>query len=235
MVLLFDFIYRQFIHEPPPPTASFKGKTVIVTGGSGGLGLEACRSMIRLGASQVIIACRNIEKGKAAAKDLEATTSCSSGTIQVWNLNLSSFSSVQAFSKRVAAELPRVDAVLANAGIATRTFRISEDNEETITTNVVSMSLLAFLLHPKLRETASKPNTHTHLTITGSELYEVAAFKESKVPDGQIFATLNNKSTANMSDRYNVSKLLDLYVLREFAASFPVTSSGVIINCIAPG
>jgi len=235
MVLLFDFIYRQFIHEPPPPTTSFKGKTVIVTGGSGGLGLEACRWMIRLGASKVIIACRNIEKGKTAAKDLEATTSCPSDTAQVWELDLSSFSSVQAFSKRVAAELPRVDAVLANAGIGTRTFRMTEDNEETITTNVVSMSLLAFLIHPKLRETASKYNTQTHFTITGSELYEVATFKESKVPDGQIFATLNNQSTANMSDRYNVSKLLDLYVLREFAVLYPVSSSGVIVNCIAPG
>ena len=191
--------------------------------------------MIRLGASKVIIACRNIEKGKTAAKDLEATTSCPSDTAQVWELDLSSFSSVQAFSKRVAAELPRVDAVLANAGIGTRTFRMTEDNEETITTNVVSMSLLAFLIHPKLRETASKYNTQTHFTITGSELYEVATFKESKVPDGQIFATLNNQSTANMSDRYNVSKLLDLYVLREFAVLYPVSSSGVIVNCIAPG
>jgi len=235
MVLLFDFIYRQFIHEPPPPTASFKGKTVIVTGGSGGLGLEACRWMVRLGASQVIIACRNIEKGEAAAKDIQATTSCPSDTLQVWELDLSSYASVQEFSKRVTTELPRVDAFLANAGIGTRTFRMTEDNEETITTNVISTSLLAFLLHPKLRQTATKYNTHTHFTVTGSELYEVAVFKESKVPDGQIFATLNDKSKAVMSDRYNVSKLLDLYCIKEFAAMSPVNSSGVIVNCVAPG
>jgi NAD(P)-dependent dehydrogenase (short-subunit alcohol dehydrogenase family) len=235
MVLLFDFIYRQFIHEPPPPIASFKGKTVIVTGGSGGLGLEACRSMVRLGASQVIIACRNTDKGKAAANDIRATTSCSSDTLLVWDLDLSSYASVQAFSKKVTTDLPRVDAVLANAGIGTRTFRMTEDNEETITTNVISMSLLAFLLHPKLRETATKYNTQTHFTVTGSELYEVAKFKESKVPDGQIFATLNDKSKAIMSDRYNVSKLMDLYIIRALAAMFPVKSSGVIINCVAPG
>lgn len=235
MVLIFDFFYRQFGPQPPRPTASFKGKTVIVTGGSGGLGLEACRWMIRLGVSQVIIACRNVEKGKTAAKDLQATTACSSDTLQVWDLDLSSYASVQAFSKRVTTELPRVDAVLANAGIGTRTFRTTEDNEETITTNVVSMSLLAFLLHPKLRETAMKYNTQTNFTVTGSELYEIATFKESKVPDGQIFATLNDKSKAVMSDRYNISKLLDLYVVREFATMFPVSSTGVIVNCVAPG
>jgi NAD(P)-dependent dehydrogenase (short-subunit alcohol dehydrogenase family) len=235
MVLLFDFIYRQFIHEPPPPTASFKEKTVIVTGGSGGLGLEACRWMIRLGAYKVIIACRNIAKGEAAAKEVQATTSCSPDALQVWELDLSSYASVQSFAKRVMTELSRVDAVLANAGLGTRKFRITEDNEETITTNVVSMTLLAFLLHPKLRETATKYNTQTHVTVTCSELYEVATFKESNVPDGQIFATLNDKSKAVMSDRYNVSKLLELYVIKEFANRFPVSSSGVIVNAVAPG
>lgn len=235
MVLIFDFVYRQFIHEPPPPTESFKGRTIIVTGGSGGLGKEACLSMIRLGASQIIIACRNLEKGTAAAKSIQATTSCSSDTIKVWELNLSSYASVQAFAKRVTTELPRVDAVLANAGIGTMRWRKTEDNEETITTNVVSLSLLAFLLHPKLRETAANHNIRTHFTITCSELYEVAKVKESKAPEGQLFATLADKSKSVMSDRYNVSKLFDLYILKELAAMSPVSSSGVIINGVAPG
>jgi NAD(P)-dependent dehydrogenase (short-subunit alcohol dehydrogenase family) len=229
------FIYRQFIYEPPVPRASFKGKTVIVTGASSGLGLEACRWMARLGASQVILACRNVEKAKAAAKDIQATTSCSSDTLQVWHLDMSSYASVQAFSDRVKAELPRVDVLIANAGLGTQEFRITEDNEETITTNVVSMSLLAFLLHPKLRETAEKYNTQTHFTVTGSELYEVVKFKERKAPAGQLFATLNDKSKANMFDRYSVSKLLALFFVKQIAALSPISSSGVIVNCVAPG
>jgi NAD(P)-dependent dehydrogenase (short-subunit alcohol dehydrogenase family) len=235
MVLLVDFIYRQFIHEPPVPNATFKEKTVIVTGASSGLGLEACRWMIRLGASQVILACRNIEKAKIAAKDIQATTSCLPDTLQVWHLDLSSYASIKAFSDKVTAVLPRVDALIANAGLATRKFRKTEDNEETITTNVVSMSLLAFLLHPKLRETATKYKTQTHFTVTGSELYEVAKFKESSAPAGQLFATLNDESMANMSDRYNVSKLLAIFVVKQIATLSPVNSSGVIVNCVAPG
>ena len=111
---------------------------------------------------------------------------------------------------------------------------MTADNEESITTNVVSMSLLAFLVLPKLRGTAMKYNTQTHFTVTGSELYEVAKFKESQVPLGQIFATLGNESKANMVDRYNVSKLLAMFVVREIAAKSPL-SSGVIVNCVAPG
>lgn len=235
MSFLAAFIKRQFLSQPPVPTASFKGKTVIVTGASSGLGLEACRWVVRLGASQVIFACRNVEKAEAAMKDIQVTTSCSSDTLQVWHLDMSSYASVQAFSDRVRAELPRVDALVANAGLGTRKFRMTEDNEETITTNVVSMALLGFLLHPKLRETATRFKTQTHLTVTASELYEVAKFKEREAPTGQLFETLNDKTKANMSDRYNVSKLLAIFVVKQMAVMSPISSSGVIVNCVAPG
>ncbi|OCL01883.1 short-chain dehydrogenase [Glonium stellatum] len=230
------FIHRQFIYEPPVPTASFKNRTVIVTGSNCGLGLEASRWLVRLGASQVILACRNIEKGNAAAKDIQATTSCSADTLQVWQLDMSSYASVIAFADRVKA-LPRLDVLIANAGLGTLQFRVTEDNEETITTNVVSTSLLACLILPKLRETALKYNTNTHLTITASELYEVAKFKERKAPTGQIFATLNDKakSEKNMGERYHVSKLLEIFFVKQLAAMSPIDSNKVIVNCVAPG
>jgi NAD(P)-dependent dehydrogenase (short-subunit alcohol dehydrogenase family) len=229
------FLKRQLFHTPPVPTASFKGKTVIVTGSNVGLGLEACRWLVQLEASQVILACRNVEKGKAAAKDIQTTTSCSPETLKVWQLDMSSYASVMAFAEKAKTELPRLDVFLANAGVNKRTFKMTEDDEETITTNVVSLSLLAFLLHPKLQETATKFDTDTHLTITASELYAVATFKERTAPEGKIFATLNDKSTAKMSDRYHVSKLLEVLLVKQMAAMFPVASSKVIINCVAPG
>jgi NAD(P)-dependent dehydrogenase (short-subunit alcohol dehydrogenase family) len=235
MSFLLAFIHRQFIYEPPVPTASFKGKTVIVTGSNVGLGLEASRWAVRLGASRVILACRNVEKGMAAAEDIQKSMSCSPKTVEVWKLDLSSYASVQAFAERAKTELPRVDALLGNAGISTLKFRMTENNEETITTNVISTALLGFLLHPKLRETAAKYNTQTYFTITASELYEVAKFKERKAPDGQIFQYLNNKEKANMWDRYNTSKLLDIFITKQMAALSPLDSSNVIVNCVAPG
>jgi NAD(P)-dependent dehydrogenase (short-subunit alcohol dehydrogenase family) len=153
----------------------------------------------------------------------------------VWDLDLSSYVSVLAFSERVKSELPKLDVLIANAGIGTRKWRKTEDNEETITTNVVYTSLLAFLIHPKLRETASKYNTETHLTVTASQLYEVAKFKESEAPNGQIFATLADESKSDMMDRYNVSKLMNVFLVKQIAALYPVNSNGVIVNSIAPG
>ena len=235
MSFLAAFIHRQFIYTPPVPTASFKGKTVIVTGSNVGLGKEACRWMVRLGASQVIIACRNIEKGEAAAEDIQKSTSCPPNILQVWQLDMNSYDSIQAFASRAKAELPRLDVLIANAGLGTRTFRMAGDNEETINTNVVSLFLHAFLLLPQLHETAVKFQTQTHLTVTASELYEVAKFKESKAPAGQLFATLNDEKKANMSDRYNVSKLMEILVIKQMAAMFPLDPRKVIMNTVAPG
>jgi NAD(P)-dependent dehydrogenase (short-subunit alcohol dehydrogenase family) len=229
------FIHRQFIYTPPVPTASFEGKTVIVTGGNTGLGLEACRWLVRLGAPQVIIACRTVEKGKAAAKDIQATTSCSSSTLRVWHLDLNSYASVRAFSDKVKAELPRLDVLVANAGIMARKFKVTEVDEEVITTNVVSSALLNFLLYPKLRQTAIEHNTYTHITSTASELYEVAKFKERKAPAGELFKALADERNFGMADRYNVSKLLGIFVIKQMAAMSPLDPNKVIVNCIAPG
>jgi len=66
----------------------------------------------------------------------------------------------------VKAELARIDALIINAGLRTTTFRVTAGNEESITTNVISSSLLAFLVLPMLHETALKYNTQTHLTVS---------------------------------------------------------------------
>ncbi|KAF2115380.1 short-chain dehydrogenase/reductase [Lophiotrema nucula] len=234
MVLLFDFINRQFLTEPPIPTTSYKGRTVIVTGANVGLGKEAVRWCLKLGASKVIIACRTTSKGSLAATEIQNDTGCSPDMLEVWKLNMSSYAAVREFAER-AKGLERLDAVIANAGMSTLKFNTTEDNEETITTNVISTALLCFALHPKLVETAKQYNINTHITITASELYEVASFKERKAPEGKIFETLRDKKKAKMRDRYNVSKLLQVFLVRQMAALSPVSASHVIVNCVAPG
>ncbi|KAF2009106.1 putative short-chain dehydrogenase [Aaosphaeria arxii CBS 175.79] len=235
MSFLAGFLHRHLFVHVPEPTASWEGKTVIITGSNTGLGLEASRLIVRLGAQRVIMACRNIEKGKAAAGDIVRSTGCSQQTLEVWELNMSSYESVQAFAKRANVELSRLDAVLANAAIMTREFRMTEDNEETITTNVVSTTLLSLLLYPKLSESAKLYDTQSHLTLLASELHKLATFKERKVPEGRIFATLNNERTANMADRYNVSKLITILIAKHLGEQSSFKDSGVIVNVVCPG
>ncbi|KAF2739640.1 retinol dehydrogenase [Polyplosphaeria fusca] len=230
----FPFLYRQLFVPPPVPTKSFRHQTVIVTGANVGLGLECARHVLRLGASKVILACRNTSKGEEAATELRNSSRCAKDTIEVWQLDLSSYESVGAFARRVI-NLPRLDVLFANAGIHAVDFTMVEGHEATITTNVISTAYLCFLLCPTLRSTATKFGTQTNIVITSSELYRQAKFVEAQAPEGQIFATMDNGDRSLMEDRYNVSKLIEYFFVRSMAESMPLAQNKVIINCVAPG
>lgn len=158
----------------PYPDVDLKGQTIIVTGANVGLGLEAARHFARLGASKVILGCRNKEKGDGAKRVVEATTG-RMNVVEVWQVDLSSFESVRQFCDR-ASKLERLDAVVENAGLATPNFEVVEGYESTITVNVISTFLMALLLLPKLRADALKYNTLPHLTIVASDAHEQVRF-----------------------------------------------------------
>lgn len=192
-----NFIYDQLFTRLPYPKKDFNGQTIIVTGSNVGLGLEAARHFARLNASKIILAVRSLDKGEAAKQSIEESTK-RSNVVEVWQLDLSSYESVKQFANRVEG-LKRLDAIVENAGIATEVYKVFEDNESTITTNVVSTFLLALLVLPKLRETAAKFNITPRLVITSSEVHFFPTFPERKSP--RILDTLNDKEKANMAER----------------------------------
>ncbi len=196
MSLFIKFLKDQFT-SLPYPGKKFAGQTIIVTGSNTGLGLEAARHFTRLDAGKVILAVRNLEKGEAAKRSIEETTG-RKGVPEVWQLDLSSYESVKQFVRK-AEGLKRLDAIVENAGIATDKYTVFEDNESTITTNVVSTFLLGLMILPKLRETATKYNITPHLAVVSSEVHAFTSFPEKSSP--KILKTLNDKETANMSDR----------------------------------
>lgn len=196
---VFAFLYSQFFVTPTlDPSTTLAGQTIIVTGSNIGLGRDAARQLAVLGASRVIIAVRSVSKGEEAAASIRASLPNSSTTsFEVWSLDLSSYESIQDFATR-ASKLDRLDGLLENAGIATFNFTLAEDHESTIMVNVVGTFLLALLVLPKLRETASKFNVVPHIAIVSSELAFWAKFKEQHASN--IFEELNSPK-CNMNDR----------------------------------
>jgi retinol dehydrogenase 12 len=199
MADFFKFLKDQLFFTPPDPTQDFTGQTVIVTGSNVGLGLEAARHITRLNAAKVILGVRDLRKGEEAKKSIEESTQ-RLNVLDVWQLDLSSYDSVKNFAIKVQ-ELERLDVVVENAGIATADYRRFEDNEATITINVVSTFLLALLILPKLQETATRFHVQPHLVIVSSEVHALTSFPERN--SANIFETLNNKETARMNDRYH--------------------------------
>lgn len=224
------FLYSQLFVKPAYPTQSCEGMTIIVTGSNVGLGKEAARHFARLGAAKVILAVRNLEAGELAKKDIEETSKCDSKTIEVWKLDLASYETVKAFADRVS-KLDRIDAVVENAGIAVDTISMAEGHERTITINVISTFLLALLLLPKLKAVAKQHSIQPRLTIVSSEVHGWTSFQQKSEP--KIFEALDSPTKKDMGDRYQLSKLLEVLVVRHIAPQ--LQSSGVILNMLNPG
>jgi retinol dehydrogenase-12 len=137
------------------------------------LGLECARHFVRLRAGLVILACRDAQKGEIAKANIRESTKENTTTeIHVWEVDLMSFDSVKGFCKR-AQGLERLDILVESAGIATPKFELVEGFESTITVNVISTFLMAFLLLDKLRETSMKHNKVSHLTVVSSDAHQM--------------------------------------------------------------
>ncbi|KAM0346007.1 hypothetical protein ACHAPU_006061 [Fusarium lateritium] len=243
MALSFSGIYgigstmlsNLFVTLPyPETTLDLSDNVMIVSGSNTGLGFETSQHLLRLGLGKLVMAVRSLDKGEKARQELLKSTKCSPEAIEVWYLDMANYESVKSFAARANSSLPRVDVVLANAGLATSAeFTMAEDNERTITVNVVSTFLLFFLLLPKLGESSFPgkfivPNSATHYWAPVKELVPNANA-------GPIFARLNDPKTSLMASRYEVSKLIVLYIVREIAAHLDASEkSSVIINTPNP-
>jgi retinol dehydrogenase 12 len=232
------FLYSQFFVTPPYPRTDWSSKTVIVTGSNTGVGKEAARHFVRLGAAKVILAVRSLSKGEAAKEDIVNSQRVRQKVIEVWELDLGSFESVKRFAER-CGHLERIDAVVENAGIATLEFRKVEGYESMITVNVISTFLLALLLLPKLKETARLFAVKPRLVIVTSEGHKLANFtaaKNTQASGKGIFDALSDEKKIDMVQQYTVSKLLEVLVVRKWAKDFMGSEDyPVILNAPAPG
>jgi NAD(P)-dependent dehydrogenase (short-subunit alcohol dehydrogenase family) len=120
---------------------SFAGRTAIVTGANSGLGAVTARELARVGAS-VILAVRNTDKGKVAARDMK-------GKVQVRPLDLQDLASVRRFADGIDA----VDILVNNAGIMAVPRAVTADGfESQIGTNHLGHFALTNLLLPKVTD-----------------------------------------------------------------------------------
>ncbi|KAK8058235.1 hypothetical protein PG994_008683 [Apiospora phragmitis] len=247
-MLMWEFLKEQWNTLPLPVSPELcAGKTYIVTGSNIGLGLETAKHLVRAQAARVILAVRSAPAGERAREEIEAATG-RRGVAEVWSLNLASYDSVRRFARRADDELDRLDALFANAAVyldqwttVTSTGdgadqgEVGKEEETSVVVNDISTTLLGLLLLPKLADTArrflqSKPRL---VIVTSALAFSVRDDLDSIRDD--VFDGLNDQKKANMRNRYALSKLVQIPIVRRLARLYPPEKTGVVINMINPG
>ncbi len=127
------------------------GRTYIVTGANSGLGAEAAKALTNAGA-HVILACRNVDKGRAVAAPLGKRA-------EVRRLDLADLASVREFADSVDA----VDVLVNNAGVmAVPLSRTADGFEMQIGTNHLGHFALTGLLLAKVTDRVVTMASNVH-------------------------------------------------------------------------
>jgi len=126
-----------------PIEADMTGKTVVVTGANGGLGLETSRQLGALGA-RVIMVGRSEQKLREARETVDGAAS-----IEVADLSL--MEEVRNAAGRILKSEPSIDVLVNNVGVMLpRRETTSEGLEKTLATNLAGQFLLTNLLTSRL-------------------------------------------------------------------------------------
>jgi NAD(P)-dependent dehydrogenase (short-subunit alcohol dehydrogenase family) len=90
------------------------GRVAVITGANTGLGYETARALAEHGA-HVVLAVRNLDKGKDAAARITAASPSAGVALQ--ELDLTSLDSIRAAARQLRSDHDRIDLLVNNAGV----------------------------------------------------------------------------------------------------------------------
>ncbi|KAH9035967.1 NAD-P-binding protein [Lactarius hengduanensis] len=224
---------------PPKPTwtaadvSDQTGKTVIVTGGNGGIGRETARVLLAKGA-RVYIATRSEEKSQKVIEELKKETGKDS--IFFLKLDLADLVSIKAAAEEYITKETELHTLYNNAGIYAVVDKVTTQGfDMQFGTNVLGHFYLTKLLLPVLAATAKKTPAGTVRVVNVSSLGH-----QYVPPEGIIWATLGPGSDSsearkkfNATKLYGQSKLGNVLFSNEFARRYG--AEGIVSTSLHPG
>jgi NAD(P)-dependent dehydrogenase (short-subunit alcohol dehydrogenase family) len=197
-----------------------KGKVVIVTGSSSGLGYETAKVLANKNAT-VIVAVRNEAKGNAAVESIKVENP--NTDIQVMLLDLSNLESIHKFAENFKKKLNKLDLLINNAGVMNPPYTKTKDGFELqFGTNHLGHFALTGLLIDLIKKTRS-----SRIVNVSSTAHKIGKLN---------FDDLNWETRPYKKMRsYGDSKLANLYFSKELQRRLDTESSGVIVASAHPG
>ncbi|MBN1698579.1 MAG: SDR family oxidoreductase [Spirochaetales bacterium] len=193
------------------------GKNCVITGANTGIG-KATAAALAGKDFRLLLACRNKEKADAAAGEIIAATG--NKNVEPVILDLSSFESIREAAETIRNKFDRLDVLVNNAGIMTKTKKESKDGFElTFAVNHLGHFLLTNLLLDLLVRSAP-----SRIVNVSSEAHRFARFDLSDPGITRSWSPWR---------AYANSKLCNIYFTRALAGH--LEESGVTVSSLSPG
>jgi len=202
-----------------------KGKVVVVTGATDGIGVPAARRFVELGASLVLLA-RDSEKADNLRTRLVRNQPKAS--IRVVRVDLASLASIAAAASVVRAVCPKIDVLVNNAGVMKNRCELSADGFE-INVAVNHLAVAALTLH--LLDPILAAGSQARIVNVNSAGHAAALQGGGEVT--VRFDTWKSDPDYSFSMAYSRSKLANLMWTYELAERLEGT--GVTMNALHPG
>lgn len=191
-----------------------RGKSVVITGASSGIGLETARALAAKGAELTLVV-RSRERGEAAIASIQARAP--QARLALVLADLYSLAEVRRAAAELRAKHPRIDVLVNNAGLIHRSRELTADGfEKTFALN----HLAPFLLTYELRDVLAG-----RVVTVASEAHRYARF------DWDDLATM--RAWKGEMSVYGASKLCNIWFARE--ASRRLAARSVTSNSLHPG
>jgi retinol dehydrogenase 14 len=193
------------------------GKTILVTGATNGIGLEASVVLAGRGARLLMV---GREPAKTEARVDEVKRRSGATAVESFLCDFASQAQVRRLAQDVAARCQRLDVLLNNAGTVFPRRTLTEDGiESTFAVNHLGAFLLTNLLLPLLRQSAP-----ARIVNVSSEAHYRGTLDFDDLGYGQGYGIMR---------AYSRSKLANVLFTRELARR--LAGSGVTANCLHPG
>jgi len=194
-----------------------KGRTVLITGGSDGIGFATAAALAQQQA-HIFLLCRNPERTEKAVQKLRKRSG--NPHIDFFLADLSSQKSIRQTAVAIRNRIEPLDVLINNAGGIFPRFALSEDGLElTIATNHLAPFLLTHLLLDRLLASSEA----RIITVTSAaHFYGTVDFARFRNPQGYQFYKA-----------YAQSKLANVLFTYELADR--LKGSSVTVNCVHPG
>ena len=198
---------------------NLKGKDIIITGSSSGIGLEAAKVLAAKGAA-VTLAVRNVEKGKKVVE--RAVSQNHDAVMTVMHLDLADLKSIKDFADRYRSSHKHLHILINNAGVMIPPYRKTRDGfESQFGTNHLGHFALTAHLLPLLLATP-----HSRVVSTSS-----LAARKGKI----YFDNLDGSRGYNPMKFYRQSKLANLLFAIELQHRLELAGTSTISVACHPG